>query len=195
MAESYNSESAASEGGVLRVPMRHEIRANKRQPMIASSPMYQTTRASLLSSERIAAQQQSGGFRVNLHALNIRSLKTWWRGLVDSLWRSQRPCIQPCPGPVFRFMQQVRNCSRMSRRESSVRPLLRAAQDAWVSPPKRLRLPTVVSASGTAAKPSTAKPSTAKPSTAKPSLNNCSHASTSAHRSADAGLRHPGDHQ
>jgi hypothetical protein len=25
----YNSEASASEGGVMRVPMRHEIRANK----------------------------------------------------------------------------------------------------------------------------------------------------------------------
>ena len=56
----YNSESAASESGVLRVPLRHEIQQNKRSPMIASSPMYQITRASLLSSERIATQQQSG---------------------------------------------------------------------------------------------------------------------------------------
>jgi hypothetical protein len=32
----------------------------RRQPMVPSSPLYQSSRASLLSSERIATQQQSG---------------------------------------------------------------------------------------------------------------------------------------
>ena len=120
------SESAFSDAGVLRVPLRHEARAAKRQPMLASSPMHQSTRASLLSSERIATQQQSGASRSRspwLHPLAAHSREACGR-MLDS--RTPRP--QPT------YSRSISGCSHLQ----SLALLSRMAR-AWPAACKSLR--------------------------------------------------------